>query len=352
MTNAIAIERLDQAIDALLHPHTDTAIPASDPELLGLLEVAADLRALPHPRFRARLRSSLLDEAYVDPLPLPVAGRVAPPPTLLGGGYGNAGAPPWNFALSLLAHAAALALLLTSGVWVAQQQNVTKQQFTDLVAPNIGDYAVARDAMHGGGGGGDRDKIAASQGFLPKSTATQITPPAVVIRNDDPRLAVEPTVVLPPTLKLPQNFPNLGDPMARVLAPPSNGPGSGSGIGSGNGGGIGAGEGVGVGPGIGGGYGGGVYRVGGGVSAPRAIYAPDPQYSDAARKARFQGTVVLWTIVGPDGRARDLRVSRSLGMGLDEKAIEAVRQWKFTPALKDGRPVAVQINIEVNFRLY
>jgi len=95
-----------------------------------------------------------------------------------------------------------------------------------------------------------------------------------------------------------------------------------------------------------------VFRVGGGVSAPRAIYAPDPQYSDEARKAKYQGTVVLWVVVGPEGRPRDIRVSRSLGMGLVEKAIEAVRQWKFEPALKDGHPVAVQVNIEVDFRLY
>ena len=88
------------------------------------------------------------------------------------------------------------------------------------------------------------------------------------------------------------------------------------------------------------------------MSAPRALYAPDPEYSEEARKAKWQGTVVLWVIVGPDGKPRDIKIQRSLGMGLDEKAIEAVRQWKFDPAKKDGQPVAVQINVEVNFRLY
>jgi periplasmic protein TonB len=95
-----------------------------------------------------------------------------------------------------------------------------------------------------------------------------------------------------------------------------------------------------------------VFRVGGGVSAPRATYAPDPEYSEEARKAKYQGVVVLWLIVGPDGRPRDIKVSRQLGMGLDQKAIEAVRMWRFEPATKDGKPVAVQINVEVNFRLY
>jgi protein TonB len=98
--------------------------------------------------------------------------------------------------------------------------------------------------------------------------------------------------------------------------------------------------------------GGGAYRVGGGVSAPRAIYQPDPEYSEEARKAKFQGTVILWVIVGPDGRVHDMRVQRSLGMGLDEKALEAVKLWRFEPSRKDGQPVPVQINVEVNFRLY
>ena len=88
------------------------------------------------------------------------------------------------------------------------------------------------------------------------------------------------------------------------------------------------------------------------MSAPRATFAPDPEYSDEARKAKYQGTVVLWLIVDPAGHPRDFRVQRSLGMGLDEKAIAAVRTWQFAPAMKDGHPVAVQINVEVNFRLY
>ncbi|MGH9522863.1 MAG: energy transducer TonB, partial [Terriglobales bacterium] len=182
----------------------------------------------------------------------------------------------------------------------------------------------------------------------------QITPPAMVIRNDHPKLAVEPTVVVPPQVHIAQAaLPNFGDPKAVIPSgPPSNGVGSGGGIGSGSGGGIGSGTGPGVGPGRGGGMGGGIFKVGGGVSAPRAIDTPDPEYSEEARKAKYQGTCVLWLIVGPDGRPRDVKVARSLGIGLDQKAIEAVRNWKFEPAMKDGKPVAVQINVEVNFRLY
>jgi periplasmic protein TonB len=211
----------------------------------------------------------------------------------------------------------------------------------------------SKTQVGGGGGGGDRDVLQASKGKLPKFAMEQITPPMVVVRNPDPKLAVEPTVVIPPEVHLASNnMPNLGDPMSHIPGPPSNGTGSGSGIGSGNGGGVGSGEGPGYGPGHGGGTGGGAFKVGGGVSAPKAIYAPDPEYSEEARKAKYQGTCVLWLVVGPDGRARDIRVARTLGLGLDEKAMEAVKTWKFEPAMKDGKPVAVQINVEVTFRLY
>jgi TonB family protein len=183
----------------------------------------------------------------------------------------------------------------------------------------------------------------------------QITPPAMVVRNPNPKLTVEPTVVMPPQVKLPTMNAalNFGDPKAVLPSgPASNGTGSGGGIGSGVGGGVGVGTGPGVGQGRGGGMGGGYFRVGNGVSAPRALDAPDPEYSEEARKAKYQGTVVLWMVVDPNGTPQQVRVTRKLGMGLDEKAVEAVRRWKFEPAMKDGKPVAVQISVEVNFRLY
>jgi len=98
--------------------------------------------------------------------------------------------------------------------------------------------------------------------------------------------------------------------------------------------------------------GGGVFRVGGGVSPPRVIYGPDPEYAEGARKEKFQGTCVLYLVVSPEGLPRDIRVARVLGHGLDEKAIEAVKRWRFEPARKDGKPVAVAVNVEVAFRLF
>ena len=210
----------------------------------------------------------------------------------------------------------------------------------------------SKTQVGGGGGGGDRDVLQASKGRLPKFSMQQITPPAAVIRVQNPKLAVEPTIVIPPQVQLASNnMPNLGDPMSHAMLP-SNGTGAGSGIGSGSGGGVGSGKGPGFGPGEGGGVGGGVFRVGGGVSPPRAVYKPDPEFSEEARKAKYQGVCTLAMVVGVDGRPTNIHVIGSLGMGLDEKAIEAVRNWKFEPGMKDGHPVATMIAVEVDFHLY
>ena len=251
----------------------------------------------------------------------------------------------------LIAGLIGLSILTSRGVKLNQQPK-NSISIADDMPVDLPMTAKKGPSSGGGGGGGDRDKLEAPKGRLPKTALDQITPPAVVIRNPDPKLAVEPTVVAP-DIKLAANLPNLGDPLARMpTLNESNGTGSGGGIGSGSGGGVGSGSGPGVGPGHGGGFGGGAYRIGNGVSAPRALETPDPEYSEEARKAKYQGVVVLWLIVGPDGKPRDIKVTRPLGMGLDQKAIEAVNRWRFEPAMKDGRPVAVQINVEVNFRLY
>lgn len=95
-----------------------------------------------------------------------------------------------------------------------------------------------------------------------------------------------------------------------------------------------------------------VFKAGEGVIPPRPIFAPDPEYSKQAQKAKYEGTCVLYMVVGSDGKPRDIKVARTLGLGLDEKAIEAVQKWRFEPAMKDGKPVASQVNVEVRFRLY
>jgi len=259
---------------------------------------------------------------------------------------------------SAFAHVIALGLILGGAAFGDHAvKQVQQHETVTLIAPSPDSYAlpVAKKVLSGGGGGGDHDHLPATKGKLPKLEALPVTPPAIIVRNEHPKLVAQPAVAVPPQVRLAENhMPNLGDPSAAPLpsAPPSNGIGSGGGIGSGSHGGVGAGNGAGVGIGSGGGMGGGVFKVGGGISAPQAISTPDPEYTEAARNAKTQGTCILWLIVDDQGHPRDIRVVRGLGFGLDEKAIDAVRQWRFAPAQKDGHPVNVQISVEVGFRLY
>ena len=264
---------------------------------------------------------------------------------------------------SLTLHAMFIGGIVALTILGAHQVTTVKpEEHVTLIAPPLEDYhpvmtpQVAKKQLAGGGGGGEHAKIFESKGHLPKIAPEQFTPPTVEIRNDHPKLAMEQTIVAPTNVKLPDapNMPNIGNPMsARVSGPASNGTGSGGGIGSGTSGGIGSGTGPGHGPGQGGGFGGGIYKIGElGVQAPVPKFTPDPDYSEEARKAKYQGVVTLSAIIGPDGKPRNLRIIRSLGMGLDEKAMEKVRTWLFEPGKKDGQAVAVAMNIEVNFNLY
>jgi protein TonB len=259
---------------------------------------------------------------------------------------------------SLMVHAVLLGVILGGSlVTHTVVQQAKPREIVTLIAPSPDTYtmAPAKKEVSGGGGGGDRDYIQAPKGKLPKLAVEQITPPQIILRNEKPKLAVESTVVIPPQVKVADNhMPNLGVPAAPVMpsAPPSNGTGSGGGIGSGSGGGVGVGHGPGAGVGSGGGIGGGVYKVGGGISAPKPVTTPDPEYTEEARNAKIQGTCILWLIVDANGHPRDVKVVRGLGYGLDSKALETVKQWVFEPAKKDGQAVNVQVSVEVGFRLY
>ncbi len=249
-----------------------------------------------------------------------------------------------NFLWSLLLHTLAIAMLL-------YLVRVLPSTLLSGQTPKIPDWGkgvvtVPCELVTGCGGGGNREKLPASRGVLPKITNMQITPPTTHVMNLAPKLPVEETIVAP-NVELPRQPGPLGDPFHGVAGPPSDGPGNGSGIGDSCCGGIGRVPGRGAG-------GDQPYMrfVPGRVTAPHPIYAPDPDYSEEGRKVKAQGVVVLWVGIGPDGRVRDVRVQRSLGYGLDERAVDAVRRWRFKPATVDDRPVAVQINVEVRFRLY
>ena len=202
----------------------------------------------------------------------------------------------------------------------------------------------------GGGGGGRKTLTPPSKGVPPRAADRQLVPPMVEVKNFAPNLVVESTVVAPKLETLhAMNLP-IGDPNGTV-GPPSAGPGDGGGVGTGTGTGVGPGKGPGVGPGEGGGSRGGVFNIGGGVSEPVLRIQVPPEYSDDARKARVEGVVELLVVVRADGTVQFERVQNSVGFGLDQKAIDAVKQWRFTPARKDGRPVPVWISIFVNFSI-
>ncbi|MGA9978456.1 MAG: energy transducer TonB [Candidatus Sulfotelmatobacter sp.] len=248
-----------------------------------------------------------------------------------------------------------IAAVIVAGTvtWVKPKPTLKPTVSIILDDSDIPALKPGRTVSGGGGGGGDRDVLKASAGRLPKRSLDQITPPTVVLRNEQPKLAVEQSIIIPPEVKIASNnMPVIGDPMSH-LTMPSNGTGSLSGIGSGSGGGIGVGDGGGYGKGSGGGTGGGTYRRGEGASDPAIISQVDPEFSEEARKAKFQGLCVLSIIVEPDGTPSNIRVSESLGMGLDEKAIEAVKKWRFRPSMKDGHPVRYgPVEVDVDFHLY
>jgi periplasmic protein TonB len=246
---------------------------------------------------------------------------------------------------SVLIHGGAVALLLLLGSLKPVRQAVIDT--VTLVAPDLRPYQPKKQLAQGGGGGGAREPLDASKGKLPKIAPRQFTPPRV--DPVDAHLPVAPAIVAD------QPMPNLqatnfGDPLSK-LGMTSNGIGSGGGIGNGKGGGIGPGNGAGFGPGAGGGFGGGAYRIGGGVSAPVPIFQPEPEYSEEARKAKWQGSVTLALVVDETGKAVQIQVVKALGLGLDQKAIEAVSKWRFRPGMKDGKPVPVIASVEVSFRL-
>jgi protein TonB len=318
-----------------------TVIPAADH--LERLLLPASVDAPWYRSFGSNLRDFLTPERA----PLDITSK----PVLVRDIWGQYGRQKRSWVMSVGLQSAAVLLLFTmASTKVVQQKFV---QLMPLVLPDSAAFEAkpALKTMEGGGGGGDRSLLAANKGRLPKAALRQFVPPSTVTANLNAKLTMDPAILAPPDVNLPQvNMPNYGDPLGKI-GPPSNGTGSGGGIGSGKGGGVGVGTGGGVGPGEGGGFGGGVFRVGGGVTAPLLVLKVEPEYSEEARKAKYQGIVTLYVEVDPSGRASNVKVLHSLGLGLDEKAIEAVKKWVFKPGRKDGRPVTVAATIEVNFRL-
>lgn len=250
-------------------------------------------------------------------------------------------------ALSIAFHVVVLALIIIPFIPELFSPPTTKAS-SGLTVTTISPYLpkLAPAAKKAGGGGGQVGKTPAVRGQAPKFDWTQFSKP-LAKPPENPKLPVTPTLLGNPAVNPPNiTAQNWGDPLSKVLDGDSLGQGHGTGIGNGNGGGLGPGEGFNT--------GGGYPNAGtGGYGSPGCLYCPQPQFSDEAVKAKYQGTVVLVAVITADGRATDIHVSKGLGLGLDEKAVEAVRTWRFRPALgPDGKPASVRQTIEVTFHLY
>jgi len=295
--------------------------------------------------------------------------RLAPPPTA----RRIAGVP---LAASAVLHVAGAALILWFSTLGVRNPGTVNETQARVVPVRL--VFLSLPGPGGGGGGGGADQAQPPAKSARKGQATTMS--AVPIRHADslpprPAKVERPTpVTAPPRPEPLEEPPPLAhEPLPPVLAPvvsiggsradrlgvvdpvagtvDSRGPGTGDGAGRGTGTGLGEGTGSGIGPGRDGGTGGGPYRPGSGIEPPRLLHEVKPRYTETARAQGIEGEVVLEVVVTRDGRVTDVRVVRALGAGLDEQAVDAVRQWQFGPARRLGVPVDVLVEIAVEFRL-
>ncbi len=256
---------------------------------------------------------------------------------------------PWAVGTSTIVNGSILAIVILLSLRVASGpfSNPTGSSPIDLSKWKL---PVLAKANHSVGSGGSNDLIDPTEGRPPKLELTPLTPLQVpIIQN--PKLAVDPAIAALPDIRLPDNInlPNIGVAKSPNVMLGSNGPGSHTGIGWRGSDGVGPGNGPGYGPGADP----GVFEPGrGGVTAPVPIYTPEAEFSDEARRKKYQGICMVSLIVDAHGDPQNLHVVQHLGMGLDEKALEAIHKYRFKPAKKDGKPVAATITVEVDFRLF
>jgi TonB family protein len=256
---------------------------------------------------------------------------------------------------SLTAHAtvALLAVLLSMRPTESASIVDTPHEESHLV------FLLSPGPGGGGGGGGLRQPKPAPK-ILRKSERPRpqlSVPPAkeaepvVVAKQDPPEPEPAKEIIAPVETVAANEVDRVGQIAHAVEAPESNGPGSNGGVGTGQGSGNGEGLGSGIGEGDGGGTGGGPYRPGSGIEPPRLLHEVKAQYTEEARRRGIAGDVVLEVVVRRDGSVGDAHVLQGLGYGLDERAISAVRQWRFSPAQRKGAAVDVLVEVAVEFTL-
>jgi TonB family protein len=244
----------------------------------------------------------------------------------------------------------------------------TAEERTDVIEPITQPVRLVFLAQPGpgGGGGGGGMKMRTPPPKAQRKGVQKVSSPVPARRLPPPVRPQPPKPEPPPPPLEAKTLPPVMAPVAPVAAdtsnqegqlkevpksPPSQGSGSGGGTGTGQGTGIGEGSGAGIGPGEGGGTGGGPYRPGSGVAPPRLLKEVRADYTDEARRANVEGEVVLEIVVRRDGSVGDVRILQRLGSGLDQRAIQAVRQWRFAPARLRGAAVDVIVEVAVEFKL-
>jgi periplasmic protein TonB len=327
MANSLMIPpEIDPNEEVVAVPRRDVELHIDGGDLLG-----------PEPGIFASLKNSLYDVFFPKKLPplvlesqpVAVVDRMA------------VKRDPTSTAIAIVVHAVIIGLIL----WVVGRKIVEiatpkTANITSLETPVRPPAPVKTIRM--GGGGGQKGPAPVSKGSPPKFSPQQITPP-IAPPKIDPKLAVAPTIDVDPHLKMQTDMPNIG--MA-------NAPKVGVSMGNGNGSGLGSGNGNGMGPGSGGNTGGGIRQIGGSVSAPQIVSKVDAEFSEEARKAKYMGLAIVDVVIDERGMPIRVKVVSDPGMGLGEKAKEAVQQYHFKPGMENGKPVKTEVQIQVDFHIY
>jgi TonB family protein len=271
--------------------------------------------------------------------------------------------PGLPIALSSTLHVAMVAgfVLVTSLGMAKTQALVTAEDKNEMRLV----FLVEPGPGGGGGGGGlkqpDPPPPAERKGVEkmrspvpPRRPPPPVDPPVIEKPVEPPPIKVEPVAApVVPVAADPRD--RAGVPWTPREPPPqeseSQGPGAGGGTGNGQGTGIGEGSGAGIGPGSGGGTGGGPYRPGTGITPPAIVREVKPDYTEEGRRRHIEGDVVVEIVVRSDGSVGNVKLLQGLGAGLDQRAIEAVRQWRFSPAKRYGVPVDVIVEVAMEFKL-
>lgn len=253
--------------------------------------------------------------------------------------------------VSLLTHTALLCAVLllkftSQGPLDAKKVSELASHSGHTFFPILEDSHFGRPSLGKKSGGGEEDPRPARHGLLPPGSSMPLAPPRLPLKVES-TLAVPVSVLDLNAQQLPARVTDLGLPWMKKDSD-SAGPGKNHGIGSGKDGGMGDDDGPSAGQGEA--YNGPYKNV---VSLPKCAYCPDPQYTDEAREAKLQGKVTLQVLVGADGRAAEIRIVQGIGLGLDERAAQAIHGWKFVPAQDAGRrAVPAWVTVEAIFRLF